>query len=165
MLKKINGTLVWYASVCDRETWLMFNNFLPEEDNDNLTIGRTIDKQSYKRMKKGLEIEGSKLDIVDDSNGITKVIEVKKSSKYLEAYENQLIYYLSIMRNQGIECVGELRIPTEKKVIPVKLTDETSIRLDRIKDKLEEIENRENPPSPVWKGFCKQCGYERFCWS
>lgn len=51
---RVNGTLVWYYFICQREVWLMGHQLNPDEDNANLEIGRLIQETTYLRDKKRL---------------------------------------------------------------------------------------------------------------
>jgi CRISPR-associated exonuclease Cas4 len=39
---EVNGTLVWYYSICKREVWLMSRNISPDQRDTNIDIGRFI---------------------------------------------------------------------------------------------------------------------------
>ena len=48
---RIGGTLVWYASICLRQVWLMAHCIDPDERNELLILGRLTDKTSYPRER------------------------------------------------------------------------------------------------------------------
>lgn len=111
----VTGTLIWYYFICKRETWLMIHQIAPDEEDENLEIGRFIHEYRYQRDKKEIEVDSIKIDKLKKRGGQTIIQEVKKSSKFLESSRNQLLYYLYTLKQMGIEAKGELLFPEEKK--------------------------------------------------
>lgn len=60
----VNGTLIWYYFICQREVWLMGHQLNPDEDNAYLEIGRFIQETTYLRDKKEINLGFIKLDII-----------------------------------------------------------------------------------------------------
>lgn len=161
----VTGTLVWYYYICKREVWLMAHQMTPDQDNENLRIGKIIGENSYSRDKKEINLGNAKLDLIKTENGDLVVGEVKKSSRFVESASKQLLFYLLQLKEMGISARGELLIPEEKKKIVVIL-DETSEGVIRsaIKD-IEMIVAQELAPEPVKNKYCKNCAYNEFCWA
>lgn len=161
----VTGTLVWYYYVCKREVWLMAHQMTPDQDNENLRIGRIIGENSYSRDKKEINLSNAKLDLIRTENGDLVVGEVKKSSRFINSASKQLLFYLLQLKEMGINARGELLIPEERKKIDVIL-DETSEEAIRsaIKD-IEMIVAQELAPEPVKNKYCKNCAYNEFCWA
>lgn len=36
----VNGTLIWYYTVCHRQVWLMARHLTPDEQDDNVVLGK-----------------------------------------------------------------------------------------------------------------------------
>jgi CRISPR-associated exonuclease Cas4 len=160
----VNGTLVWYYSICKREVWLMSRHLNPDEDNDLMAQGRVVHEQHYTRGKKELEIGGSKIDLMQRKDGSILVSEIKKSSKFMESAILQLKYYLLLFHERGITASGTLRVPEEKKQFEVNLTQDDIRTLEVVKKGIREIIISETPLKPVRIWFCKSCAYSEFCW-
>jgi CRISPR-associated exonuclease Cas4 len=158
----ITGTLVWYYFVCKREVWLMGREITPDEDFPSLDVGRAVHEIYYQRMRKEVQLEGIKLDIVIDSGMV--VCEVKTSSKFLQAAKFQLLYYLCRLEEMGLKMKGEIRVPKERKRITVSLDEENRNKLLKALDEIKKIVCAEKPHEPVRTPYCKRCAYKEFCW-
>ncbi len=161
----VTGTHLWYYFICPREVWLISHQLTPDEDNDNIVLGRYIDQEAYAREKKSLEVEGNRLDIFHREDGRLVVGEVKKSSRYRESARMQLAYYLKKLKENGVEARGELRFPLEKQREDVILDGDTEAVLAGAVTEIQRIVQEEKPPLPQPIGFCKNCAYAEFCWS
>lgn len=157
----ITGSLIQAYLVCKRQAWLLSRQLVGEQDNDLIVIGRLISEESYKRSKKEIAIDGGKIDIVKQENGSLKLIEVKKSSKMIKSAKFQLLFYMWKLNIDN----GEIRIPKEKKVIEIKMTDDNKKQLLNIINEVEETINDSKLPKPERKSYCKTCSFEYFCWS
>lgn len=161
----VNGTLIWYYFICEREVWLMAHNVAPDQEDTNIDIGRFVHENSYGREKKEISVGNIKIDIVDKKEGYLILGEIKKSSKYDESAKMQLAYYLLELKRLGIESIGVLMIPKEKKREEVKLTDDLIERLESIEKHILAICYEPVPREPKKINFCKNCAYNEFCWS
>ena len=162
----ITGTLIWYFFVCQREVWLMMHQINPDEDDPNMDLGRFIHETSYMRYShKEIHIGHVKLDIVGFEKGVPVIGEVKKSSKHFLSARMQLGYYLLELKRRGIEALGELRVPKEKKVQEVRLTMELEEELVATEDAIRSLAITEVPPVSIKIGLCKTCAYQELCWS
>lgn len=160
--KPITGTLVWYYAICRREVWLMSRSLTPDEDNQSLEIGRVVHESFYSSMKKEVQAEGMKIDVV--SHGENSVYEVKTSSKFIEATRLQLGYYLLRLEQLGLSMNGVIAVPRERRRIPVILDNQLR---DKVKSAIHEIikiVSSPFPPPPKKIPFCKRCAYRDFCW-
>ncbi len=161
----ITPTMIWYYTICPREAWLICRHLTPDEHTDHIELGRFLHKQSYTRNKKEIQIGSAKFDIVTQKNGMLFLGEIKKSSKSEQAAKMQLAYYLYLLEQQGIKAQGELRIPKEKKIIPVELNDELRKELKETEDAITKIIEQDHPPAVKKINFCKNCAYQEFCFS
>jgi CRISPR-associated exonuclease Cas4 len=162
---RIYATLVWYYTICPREVWLMANHIQPDQDNENIMIGRIIHESSYERETKDVEIEGMKFDLVKGKAGNLLVGEIKKSSRAAESSRLQLAFYLYRLRQTGVEAKGVLMFPTERKRIEVILDDELVETLKDIMTNIGGILDSGSPPHAVRNKYCRSCGYNELCWA
>ncbi len=102
MERKIGGLHVQYYTVCKRKLWLYSKQISFETDHDKVIEGTLLHENSYKRKDKELEIGDAVIDAMDSEF----VQETKLSSKMQKADEWQLLYYLFLLKNRGIEKRG-----------------------------------------------------------
>lgn len=161
----ITGTLVWYYYICHREVWLMARHLEPSQENPFIEIGRLLSEESYKRDRKEIRVDNLVIDILRRDDEQVVIGEVKKSSRFEKSAKMQLAFYLSRIKEMGVQARGELLFPKEKKRIEVRLTPEIEEELKHAEEDIRKIIIRESPPEPKKNRFCKKCGYNEFCWS
>lgn len=164
MHPNVTGTLVWYYHICHREVWLMSHQLNPDQDDPNLDLGRFLQTQAYKRDHKEISIGHIKLDIFRRNKDHLVVGEVKKSSKYEESATMQLAFYLQELKEAGVQAVGELLFPTERRKVVVELTEEIEKKLGQVRQEILKIIYQESPPAPKKIAFCRNCAYAELCW-
>lgn len=162
---EVNGTMLWYYNVCKREVWLMSRAIVPDQQDENVDIGRFIHERTYKRSNKEVSFGNVKFDVIFKSKNKITIGETKKTSKYAEASKWQLMYYLNQLKNAGIEAKGVLLYPEEKKRTEIELTDDARDRLLEMCSDIEKICIANHPPSAIKIGFCKNCAYKEYCYS
>ncbi|WP_028949868.1 CRISPR-associated protein Cas4 [Sulfurihydrogenibium subterraneum] len=161
---KINGTLIWYYYICQREVWLIGHSIEADQENDFLILGKHIHELFYKGEKKEIFIDNTiKIDILSNK----KVIgEIKKSSKFIQSARMQIAFYLYYLKKEkGIEFVGELLIPEERKKEKIILTKEIEYKIEKAIKDITEILKLPKPPKPEKIPYCKNCAYKDMCWS
>lgn len=161
----IGGSLVQDFIVCHRKAWLMSRQICGDQENDFLAIGRFNSEESYKRDKKEVVVDNNKIDRIREDNGELILIETKKSSKMLEASRAQLLNYLYSLSTFGHSVKGEIRIPKEKKIIPVPFGEEEKKEIEKIRGEIGRLIDLEKAPEAVRISACKNCSYSEFCWS
>jgi CRISPR-associated exonuclease Cas4 len=161
----ITGTHVWYYVICQRQVWLLSRQIVPDQEHESLILGRINDQNSYARKKKYLYFEGGVVDLFREKNGRLLISEVKKSSRFEDSARMQLLFYLYKLKQLGIDAAGELRIPKEKKVIPIELNPELEQVVQTICQGIEKIVSLNGPPKPKKCRYCRGCAYLEFCWS
>ena len=109
----------------------MGHNIVPDQENDNVVVGRYIGETSYQREKKEIVVGGSKIDVIHVEDGQMVIGEIKKSSKYRQSARMQLAFYLRELKAHGIEAKGELRFPKEKIREEVVLDETVEAELDK----------------------------------
>ncbi|PWI57014.1 CRISPR-associated protein Cas4 [Sulfoacidibacillus thermotolerans] len=162
---RVTGTLVWYFCVCPREAWLMSHQLTPDEDDENIRIGRMIHEDSFGRAEREAAISGSKIDRVVQRDGKLVVYEVKKSSRHERSARMQLLFYLLQLREAGVLAIGELHYPEEKRVVKIQLGDEELREIMGIITQIRDLIARDLPPSPTRIPVCKKYAYAEFCWA
>lgn len=162
---RINGTLVWYYTYCPREAWLMSRQMTPDEDDENVVIGRFLHENRHPRGRKEVEVAHSKLDVVRRESGTLVVTEVKKSGRSLKGARMQVLFYLRELKNRGIEAEGELVVPEERRVERVVLTEEDRAKIEETVEELRALLRRETPPPAKRIPACKRCAYAEYCWA
>lgn len=159
----IYGTLIWYYFICKREVWLMSRQLSPFQDNEFLDIGRYLQEESFSRDKKSIRLENMEIDMIKRRDGRVVVGEVKKSSKFVESAKMQLAFYLYRLKEYGIEMIGELVFPTEKKRMQIILNNEMMEKINKAICDIKKIISAEKPPLPHRIHWCKNCAYRDFC--
>ena len=160
----VNGTLIWYYYICKREVWLMAHNINPDQDNPYIDLGRLVHESSYKREKKEIQFDNVKMDVITDGDDRIVVAEIKKSSRFEKSATMQLAFYLSKLKDAGVDASGELRFPTEKRREKVELSDEIIKELNSVRYDIMSIVSMDIAPKPEKCKYCSPCGYNEFCW-
>jgi CRISPR-associated exonuclease Cas4 len=161
----VTGTLVWYYYICQREVWLMARNLVPDQDNPNIDLGRFIGENTYQREKREITVGHIKLDVLRKEKGQLVIGEVKKSSKYEKSAVMQLAFYLLELKERGVEAVGELLFPKEKKKVRVELDNALIAEVENARKDILRIIYQDKPQVPKKIVFCRNCAYGEFCWS
>lgn len=161
----VTGTLIWYYYICKRQVWLLAHGLEPDQDDENIRIGRLIGEISYAREKKEVDISTGKFDVMRREGENLVVGEIKKSSRFIESAGKQLLFYLWQLKEMGIEAKGELLIPEEKKKIEFILDDESEKELKEAVKQIERIVSDALPPPPEKSRYCIKCAYAEFCWA
>ena len=161
----VTGTLVWYYYICPREVWLMARKIAPDQDDANVDFGRFLQEKVYQRDKKEVSIGHLKIDVIKKERGRLVIGEVKKSSKYEKSAKMQLAFYLYELKEVGVEAVGELMFPQEKKKKGIELNEELMQEVVTTKKQILQLMYQEKPPEPQKINFCKKCAYAELCWA
>lgn len=82
-MKQISGTMYAYSYLCNRKLWFYAKDIVMEDKHENVSIGKIIDEESYKRDRKHLYLDDMVcIDIVRD-NVICEVKKVHHKNKWL----------------------------------------------------------------------------------
>ena len=160
----INGTLVNYYVHCKRQCWLHANKINLEDNSELVKVGKAIHEiKSEQNKDTEISIDNIKID------RITKeyLTEIKKSDADVEASKWQLIYYLKVLRDKGINRKGKLEFVDKsktKKIITIELNDNILSRLDDMLKEIESLILDSNMPSTIDKPSCKKCAYYEYCY-
>jgi CRISPR-associated exonuclease Cas4 len=159
---KTTGTQVQYYLVCQRKLWLSSHQITFEQDSDRVLEGKVLHERSYNYKKsKEVMIENLiKIDLYDSKY----VGEVKSSSKMQDADRAQLLYYLYVLKQYGIERKGRMHYPKEKKIEEIELLPKDEARLEELLLGIKEVTALAKPPKAKKLPYCPKCAYYHFCW-
>jgi CRISPR-associated exonuclease Cas4 len=145
-----------------------------EQENENVKIGKIISGDSYSREKHEIELSDEldglsiKIDFFDKQTNT--IHEVKKTNSFEIAHKWQLLYYIYVLKQQGINGVkGVLDYPKMKKKIDVELTAELENELHNIISNIQQAISNPVPltveETRVKISVCKKCSYYELCFS
>jgi len=159
---RATGLQVQYYKVCRRKLWLHTHQISFEQESDRVLEGKVLHEQSYNHKKsKEVMIENLiKIDLYDEDY----IGEVKSSSKMQEVDKAQLLYYLYVLKQYGVERKGRLHYPKEKKIEEIELTEKDEAGLKEILLGIKEVTNASKPPKANKLPYCSGCAYYNFCW-
>lgn len=162
MQTEIGGLHIQYYAVCKRKLWLYSRQISFETEHERVIEGTLLHEDAYKRKNKEVLIsDGAKIDVIDKEF----VQETKLSSKMQHADELQLLYYLFVLKQRGIEKKGKIAYTKEKKVIEIELNKKNEKRLEQVIKEVTEILERERAPELRKLPYCKSCAYYDFCYA
>ena len=142
--------------------WLFGNKINLEDNSEDVRIGRVLHEISENRVDE-VSFEGIKVDKITRDY----VVEVKKSDSDIEAGKWQLMYYLYVLKQKGIEKKGRLEVfeknKQDKKRFVIELTPENERKLFEILKNVEKILSNDIPPKPKFESKCRKCAYYEYC--
>lgn len=159
---KFTGTQVNYYFVCKRKLWLFSHDITMEQESDLVHLGQLTHERHYKRKSEEISIGRIKVDFMEDA---CEVYEVKRSESLEESDLFQLLYYLYVLQQRGINAQGSLRYPNQRKIKEVELTEKRKKRLLEVLDAIDAVISRETPPPVKEKPYCTKCSYYAFCFA
>jgi len=143
----------------------MAHHLVPDQDNENIKIGRLIGENTYLRDKKEIDLGNIKIDLMKTENGQLVVGEVKKSSRFIDSASKQLLFYLLQLKEMGIDARGELLFPEERDKLEILLDEAAETEIKRAISAIESIVKLDRPPEATKIKYCRNCAYDEFCWS
>ena len=160
---QVNGTLINYYFHCKRQCYLHGNRLNLEDNSEIVKIGKAIHEERAQNKNTEIAIDNIRID------KLTKeyLTEVKKSDADLEASKWQLLFYLKVLREKGIDRKGKLEFVeknrTERKVVFVDLGKEEEQSLSRYENEIKELLMQDQVPEGIMKPQCKKCAYYEYC--
>ena len=161
----MNGTIINYYYHCKRQCY-MFAHRLNLEDNSKIVgVGKAIHEDKAKSSENSeIKIDNIVLDKINSKY----VVEIKKSDADIEACKWQLLYYLKILKDKGIERKGKLEFieknKTDRKIIFIEINEEIEKELNEHISKIEELLSKDELPTVINKSACKKCAYYEYCY-
>ena len=160
----VSGTVVNYYFHCKRQCWLFANRINMEDNSEDVRIGKVIHELELKNAKNTeIMIENVRVD------KLTKeyLEELKKSDADVEAVKWQSLYYLTTLKDKGIERQGKIvfheKKKQAKKIIYVELTTDREQELITVIQEIEDYITSPNPEAAVLSKKCKRCSYYEYC--
>ena len=156
--------MVQYYYVCHRELWFFAQRMNMNYEDNNINIGKQIQKESYSQYtSKDVLIDNTiSIDIIPSEK---EIHEVKKTSIMEKPAKMQLKYYLYYLEeNKELEMEGVLKYPRERKQKEVSLTEEDKKEIENTMDNINKIINKDSPPEAERKSFCENCSFYNLCW-
>lgn len=144
----------------------MFAHRLNLEDNSEIVrVGKAIHEDKAKSSENSeIKIDNIVLDKINSKY----VVEIKKSDADIEACKWQLLYYLKILKDKGIERKGKLEFieknKTDRKIIFIEINEEIEKELNEHISKIEELLSKDELPTVINKSACKKCAYYEYCY-
>ncbi len=161
--RRITGVTIQYYYSCHREVWFYTHFFDPEQDTNDMKLGRLLHDKSFQgKGKRAISIGDSVVDLVQKGDSLI-ISEIVKSSKLLKPKIKQLQYYLWLLKRQGIVAKGVIRVPKERKKISVSYSDEIENELIQAIESIIRIIDLTAPPEYSPKPYCRKCAYKEFC--
>ena len=161
----MNGTIINYYFHCKRQCYMFAHRLNLEDNSEIVKIGKAIhEDRAMNSENTEIKIENIALDKINSKY----VTEVKKSDADVEASKWQLLYYLKILKDKGIERKGKLEFveknKTDKKIIFVELDEDTERKLEKYILEIQKLLEVDELPKVINKASCKKCAYYEYCY-
>ncbi|MBF0607508.1 MAG: CRISPR-associated protein Cas4 [Magnetococcales bacterium] len=160
---RVTGVKVNYLYVCQRKLWLFDRHITMEAESDSVLLGKLLDQSAYPREKSREVLIDNLIRI--DVVGPDTIREIKLSNSIADADRAQILYYLFILKQRGINKTGIISYPKLRRTEEVVLTEQDELRVLADLDKIRAITALPNPPKPVHKPICSKCAYCQLCWA
>lgn len=160
---KVNGTLINYYFHCKRQCWLHGNRINLEDNSEEVKIGKAIhDIKDEQGKDTEISIDNVKIDKITSQY----LTEVKKSDADVEAAKWQLLFYLKIIKDKGVNRIGKLEFIEKNKTkntIYVELNGDNLVELNQIVEDVEELLKSDKIPDVERLPKCRKCAYYEYC--
>jgi CRISPR-associated exonuclease Cas4 len=143
----------------------MHANRLNLEDNsEDVRIGKVLHEiNEEKSQHTEIKIDNVRLDKLTADY----LVEVKKSDSDPEAVKWQVLLYLYLLRQKGIEKKGKIEYieanRQNRKTQIVELDEANEKALLEVVEEIEHLIALPSAPSPVFENKCKKCAYYEYC--
>ena len=161
----MNGTIINYYFHCKRQCYMFAHRLNLEDNSEIVRVGKAIHEDKAKSSENSeIKIDNIALDKINSKY----VVEIKKSDSDIEACKWQLLYYLKILKDKGIERKGKLEFieknKTDRKIIFIEINEEIEKELNEHISKIEELLSKDELPTVINKSACKKCAYYEYCY-
>lgn len=162
MNKNISGTHVYEYFKCKRQLHLNLENITFYENSDNITMGKILEKETYKRRSKKFKQFNIGVGVVDFIDFRDKIIyETKKSTSMLELGIYQLKFY---MMSMGEGWSGVIEVPKERYKEKFTLNDNDKKELNEAISYIKNIKPSDKVPERLDSPICKKCSFYDYCY-
>jgi len=161
---EITGTMVNYLVVCPRKLWLFSNGVGMEFRDELVSLGKLVDKTSFKEGRRQTKLGSIMIDVVKQEGGESLLFEIKKSSRLSAASRLQTLYYLWYLKHNYNQIIkGVVSYPKERKREYLTLGPGEEKEVEVALVKIREVLSSSIPPTVDLKRYCKKCAYYEFC--
>ena len=161
---RVNETLVNYYFHCKRQCYLFGNRMNLEDNSEEVRIGKALHEEREEQKNTEISIDNIRLDKLTSEY----LTELKKSDSDENAAKWQLLYYLKVLKDKGIERKGRLEFAEKNnknsKTIIVELTEELEQQLSEYISQIEILLEQERVPEVINDRTCKKCAYYEYCY-
>ncbi|KAJ49987.1 CRISPR-associated exonuclease Cas4 [Clostridium tetanomorphum] len=162
---RVNGTLINYYFHCKRQCYLHGNRLNLEDNSENVKIGKAIHEEKESKSKNSeIAIDNIKIDKLTSEY----LVEIKKSDADVEASKWQLLYYLKVLKDKGIDRKGKLEFVEKNKgnnkILYFELNEELLQELDKYVHEIDELIQSDKIPPVLNVAKCKKCAYYEYCY-
>ena len=135
-----------------------------EDNSEEVKIGKALHEERDTQDNTEIALGNIHLDKLTQEY----LTEVKKSDADVEAAKWQLLFYLKVLKEKGIERKGRLEFVEKgnknKKVLYFELTDDIENSLEKYIQQIEELLEKPDIPEVLNKASCKKCSYYEYCY-
>lgn len=161
---KLTGTIINYYFHCRRQCWLFAHRINLEDNSEDVRIGRIMHELKHEgKSNTEIAIDSVKLDKLTDDY----LVELKKSDADMEAVKWQVLYYLKILKDKGIEKKGKIEFveknKQDSKIHYVELNEEAEGKLEKLVTEINDFLAGDVPPDSEKQAKCKKCAYFEYC--
>lgn len=160
---RLNGTLINYYFHCKRQCYLFGNRINLEDNSEDVKIGKVLHEIKNISDRTEVKFENISVDKITDKY----IVEIKKSDADIEASKMQLLYYLKVLKEKGIERDGKLVFcekNNNEKVDIIKLDDKNIELLKKCEEEILKLINSNKIPEVQKQKGCKRCAYYEYCY-
>ncbi|MBC3798261.1 CRISPR-associated protein Cas4 [Acetobacterium tundrae] len=158
------GTLINYYFHCKRQCWLHGNRINLEDNSEDVKIGKALHEV---KASEGQETEIAVENIKIDKITRDYLVEIKKSDTDYEAVKWQVLFYLNVLKQKGIERRGKIEFieknKSDHKIYYVDLDDEIAENLKCIEKDMVYLIDLPTPPPYKFEKKCIKCAYYTYC--
>ncbi len=163
---QIGGTHIQYLLLCHRKLWLYARGINMEHTHERVAEGKYVHETSYTRRSTGMveiAIGGCKIDYY---NPQTQTLhETKLSNSVEHAHRSQAIYYMSVLRKNGIRCLSAvLEYPRLRQIERLIWRNDMAAEAKTLAMRAKEVIRQKDCPPLVAKSICRNCAYEEMCY-
>jgi len=169
--------------ICPRKCWFLQRQLMMEPHSPLVELGRLIHEEAMAKAHSATQKEPifSEVSIegfarIDRIAG-ELVYEIKRrpskrrapimsqSNEAVDAHRLQLLYYLYLLHERGLDLKGVLYYPEQNRREMVQL-DEASLRiLQEVLHAIQQLRTQPLPPQmPKPMTICRTCAYQELCW-
>jgi len=134
-----------------------------EDNSEDVKIGKAIHELKQQQSKETeISIENIKIDKISSEY----LTEIKKSDADVNASTWQLLLYLKILKDKGINRKGRLEFVEKNKtknIVYVELDDSKAIELEKVIKEVEVLLGQTEVPAAAKMPKCKKCAYYEYC--